>query len=138
MIVSTRNKARTYTADAWIIGAANFTDGDPNVAGAGGTGGDASVTALTALGRIITPSPKIFMMSGVLLSAAIANGTSASIRFWWYDDVQKLWIPFTAAQAVTYAGSPTGSVTIGCMPGAKFYAQVTINVGVTKIAFQVR
>jgi hypothetical protein len=126
MLITTQNTANSFTAQQWITGAANFTDAAPTNA------------ASVAAARRITTPPGIFVTPGLLVSAFLGDGTSASIRMWWLDDVQDLWVPFQATVALTLAATSSTSVGVGCMPGAKLYAQVTANSGVTKIAFMVR
>jgi hypothetical protein len=130
MLVETRNTANSFTAQCWIEGAAGFTDaGDPNSIG---------LAALTTAGRIIRTPPGIFVTPGLSISAFAADGTSAVVRFWWFDDVKALFVPFGATATLTTASTASTTTAVGCMPGAKFVCQVTTNTLVTKIAFMVR
>jgi hypothetical protein len=126
MIVTTRNRAPTFTSQLWITGAANFTDSSPN-----------SVAPDPAT-RVITTPAGIIVTPGTGVGLFLVDGTSASIRFWWYDDGHSIWIPAGNVQALTYAAVSAASATVGCMPGAKWFAQFTANTGVTKASFFIR
>lgn len=126
MRVETQNAAPSYSAQLVVTGAANFTDSAP-------TNG-ASVAAT----RYITYRPDIFVTSGTSVSFFAIDGTSMSVRLWWYDATLDLWIPNGAAAALTTATSNSTNIVIGCMPGCRFYAQVTANTGATKFAFTIR
>lgn len=137
MIVQTQNTSNNYAALNWITngGSALTTNADPNTVGGGGAG---SVAALQALGRIITTPPGPFVTSAYALVAFSYDGTSAIVRFWWYDDVQLIWVPNGNVGTLTTASTNSLAQAVGCMPGAKFYCQITSNTGVTKIAFTLR
>lgn len=124
MIATTRNKAARFTAMLWIRGAANFTDADPNV------------TPPAANRTLRIPSGPFLSQTAV--STWLADGTSATIRNWFYDDGQAIWVPFLQGLALTYAGTNLISASYGAIPGAKVFVQVVANVGVTKIAMTVR
>jgi hypothetical protein len=128
--------AASFTATQWITGAANFTDaGDPNA-------------VAPSASRIVTIPPNVLVFNeaanaiqrnGLLMSCFLADGTSASLRGWWKDDVQNLWTPLGfAATAVTYATTNAFHMQIRHMPGVKLFVQVTANTGVTKIAVVIR
>jgi hypothetical protein len=130
MIVSTPT-ASTFTAQCWIEngGAAIAVDSSPN-------------SVAPAANRIIrAPSyafnlhDRVFQLGVV---AFVADGTGATLRMWWYDDVQLLWIARGQAVSVTYAGTNSTQFSALSMPGAKWFCQVTANTGVTKIAFMIR
>lgn len=134
MIAETSNAAPSFTAQCWITGASGFTDSDPN-------------SVPPAASRIIrfpaympqAPNPPISatLWLGAQLMAVLADGTSATIRFWWYDDVEELWVPSGATVALTYATGNQSAQTIRFI-AAKWFCQVTANTGVTKIAFFIR
>jgi hypothetical protein len=126
MRVETQNTANSYTAQLWITGAASFTDAAPT-----------NAASVAAARRITTPTG-IFVTPGLTATAAIADGTSATLRIWWLDEVMDLWVPFAAGAALTLAAATTATVQVGCMPGCKFHCQVVANSGATKFAFTVR
>lgn len=120
----------------WITGAANFTDGDPN-------------TSPPAPGRIITPpsrmdrqcqvfttvAPPNSLGSGMHQACHMADGTSATVRQWWYDDTIGKWLAhLNAGTAMTFAGNNVSFFGGIVLPGMKCFAQIVANVGCTKFA----
>lgn len=135
MQISTQNSAPGgFTAQCWITGAAGFTDaGDPNAFPP-----DAArvITSLPE-GRLATGTAALRPASFV--GAHVADGTSASVRFWWYDDAQAIWIPGGAAGTLTYATTNSTNTNLnGATLGRKWFLQVAANTAVTKIAFLFR
>ena len=126
MKVETQNSAGSFTAQCLITGSSGFTDSAP-------TNGTSVLPT-----RYITYPTNIFLTAGTSLTAFLQDGTSATVRFWWYDNVQDLWVPNGTALALTTASTNSGTQIVGAMPGCRFFCQVTVNSGVTKIAFMVR
>ena len=130
MIVQTQNTANSFTALCWIEN------------GGSAIGVDAAPTNLASVpaARRITTPPGIFVTSALSLAAYAYDGSSTCIvRFWWYDHVQLIWIPNGNLGTLTTASTNSLVQSVGCMPGALFYCQVTANAGgVTKIAFTLR
>lgn len=138
MYIATRNSSPNgFRALCWITGSPISVDADPNSIGGGGAG---SLAALQTAGRVITTPEGIVMTSSMTLVFAAYDGASTCIvRAWWFDDAMLLWVPNGATSTLTTATSNASVSTIGCMPGAKFYLQVTANAGnVTKLAFFIR
>lgn len=137
MIVTTKNKRATYSAVGWIRngGAAIAVDADPNTVGGGGAG---SLALLQAAGRVYSAPAGIFIHGQTFINALAQDGTSAVGRFWWYDDVEALWIPSGNVATMTTAAANSLLAVIGAMPGSKWYVQITSNTGVTKIAVVIR
>ena len=137
MRVTTRNgKATPYTAQAWIEGAAGFVDADPNVTG---------IAALLAAGRVLVPPADTFntghdtsvFVGGPTIFVALADGTSATVSCWVYDDAKAIWhgaLRSGKAAALTYAAGNIFVPSIGIRPGARFFWQIVANNGVTKFA----
>ena len=134
MLAETKNAAPSFTAQCWIQngGAALALDNSPNV-------------TPPAANRIISTPDYIFNMpfpdaaGGVPMAttvqAFLADGTTATLRLWMYDDGQATWIPMANQSARTYATFNGHGIPCRTVPGAKFFCQVIANNGVTKIAF---
>jgi hypothetical protein len=137
MIISTRNKAAKFSAPCWIenSGSALATEANPtDLASVTGI-----ATNLSGLGgRIITTPAGIFVTGGVQIIAYAVGGTSCTVRFWWYDDVKRIWIANGAVVTLTTATTNSGTTTFGCMPGSRWFAQIVTNTGVTAVAVLVR
>lgn len=132
MKVTAKSKGLFYTADLWITngGAAITVDGDPNV-------------TPPAANRILRSRGDLFLSTYAgnvtpSLFATLADGVTATVRHWWYDDVQLLWVPTNVEFALTYANSNGSQSRPRMVPGTKFHCQVKANDGVTKIAFSYR
>jgi hypothetical protein len=128
MIITTRNKAASYSADAWITGAPIPTDSPP------------TNLASVPVGRRITIRSGIVMTPGTQISAFAADGSSTCVgRFWWYDLSNNLWVANGAGLTLTTGGTNVGNVIHGTMPGSLWFFQVTANAGgTTKIGILVR
>jgi len=138
MILTTQNTGPLFRAQCVITGAANFTDATPNV------------TPPAAARIITTPAYMLAFNESVAvnlaartspaLAAFLVDGTSASVRPWWYDDAVGTWFPGGDVVALTYASGAAASqmMNVRHTPGCRYFCQVTANVGVTKIAFLIR
>lgn len=127
MLVTTQNTAATYAPLCMITGSPIATDSAP------------TNLASVPSARIITTPPGIFVTSVLNLSSWTYDGTSAVARYWWYDSVYDLWVPHGTTQTMTTATANVINFQVGCMPGAKFFCQITTNTGsVSKIAFTLR
>jgi hypothetical protein len=143
-MIRTAPKARpgTYSAPIWITGAAGFTDSDPN-------------SVAPAAGRILTIpitthrnrwDPWFILLSGGATAVGtghaavtfLADGTSASIRYWWKDDTLGTWFPVGLIGNLNYATNNGFNFSGIILPGAKIFAQITANSGVTKFAMVAR
>lgn len=129
MIATLRRRGPSYTCDFWIKngGAALAVDSDPN-----------SVTPSAA--RIMSGPragfwPTLMNAGGAALGPFItllsADGTSVTLRWWWYDDTKATWIPGTTTVTLTTAGNNFQQLRY--VLGAKTFVQVTANTGVTKV-----
>lgn len=138
MLLTTRNKAASYAAAVWVErgGAALTNESDPNTLAPDDPTQPNSVTQGTS--RIIQARSGIFITSGFQIIGYAIGGTSSTVRFWWYDDTKALWVPNGGAVTLTSGTTNSGSATVGCMPGAKWFAQVLANTGITKLAYLLR
>lgn len=129
MLFTTRNKARSYTADLWIDGGASdiALDPDPNTV---------TLASLIAAGRVVYEPPGRFIKGPNIIFASLADGTSLSGVFWLYDDVEAIWIRIATPQAATTSGANT--ITTSYIADCKYYLQVTANTGVKKVAVTFR
>jgi hypothetical protein len=137
MIATTTNTAPSFTAQCWITngGSAIALDvSDPNAAPP--VAARIITTPNYALAITVPIASGFFRC--LLLSLFVADGTGATVRPWWYDDAQALWVPMAVAQAITYSGFNGYSQPVSYMPGARFTWQVTANTGVTKMACLIR
>lgn len=128
MQVTTRNSALSFTAQCWVEngGAAIADDAAP------------TNLASVAAGRRFSNPAGILLTSAANLMAFAVGGTSAIIRFWWYDSVMDLWVPNGANATITSATTNSAASLVGSMPGSQFYMQMVTNTGVTKVAFFLR
>jgi hypothetical protein len=125
----------TFTATCWRTGAAGFTDSDPNSVAPT----DAQILTTPSYVFAYSSLPTSFVANGVLMSCFVADGSTASTRFWWFDDVQLIWIPvLNSVSSMTYATTNATNVAVRSVPGCRFFCQVTANSGVTKIAVLLR
>lgn len=133
MIATTPNVAPPYSAGCWISngGSAIAVDNTPN-------------TTPPAPARILTMPTGVFLANTAVapsvvgitnVSAALTDGTGATIRIWMFDTSQNLWVALGNSSARTTAAANLLNVQCGCTPGAQFFCQVIANTGVTKIAF---
>lgn len=132
MQVTTRNTADSYTAQCWITGAAGFVDASPNV-----TPPDPA-RIISAPANVIGIANGFPLGTSPSVAAFVADGTGATLRFWWYDDTQATWVQSGNAFARTYAGNNVLDLVGLAAPGKRFFCQVTANTGVTKVAFLIR
>lgn len=72
--------------------------------------------------------------AGPTLFLFAADGTACTIRGWWLDESNSLWIPETLESTMTYAANNRATPTYRTCPGKKVFVQVTSNTGVTTIA----
>jgi hypothetical protein len=124
----------TWHAHLWITGAAGFTDaGDPNA-------------SPPSAGRILTippfdrfaqgfaaASPPTYVGGGWAVNGALADGTSATLRSWWKDDTLGIWFPVGTVSNLNYASNNQSNFSGVALPGQKWFLQVLVNNGVTKI-----
>ena len=137
MKADTQNASAGFTAWQWITngGSAIAVDSDPN-------------SVAPPASRVFYPPTSIFIgsfeagngntLTSTNISPCAADGTSVTVRAWWYDDTQSLWIPESSGPTLTYASTNVSNIAMRCMPGVKHFLQVTSNTGVTKIAVLVR
>jgi len=115
MEVTTHNTAGSFTAQ-WITngGAAIAVDDDPNV-------------TPPAADRIVRMPAHMFACdlhdgAGAARPPRVvcctADGTSAAVRVWWYDDALLIWVPLAAGQTMTTAGANLVQINAYIMPGA--------------------
>lgn len=132
MILTVKSNGRRGVADYWITGPAGFTDaGDPN-------------SVAPAASRIMSMPRRVLFFSessslagatGLRALAFLADGTTATMRFWWFDDAIGVWIGLgSAAAAATYATTNRLAVAIRNVPGLKTFLQISANTGVSKVA----
>jgi hypothetical protein len=130
MIVTTRNKASSYTAQCWIEngGSALANEAAPT-----------NLASVTAARRLSMPG-FMFTVPGVQIAAfaAAPAGSSCIVRFWWYDFVKDLWVPLGNVATVTTDSTNSTSQTLSCMQGSLFHCQIVTNTNVTKMAVVVR
>jgi hypothetical protein len=136
VLVTTQNQSSTFAA-SWITNGGSAIGLDPNP----------NVTPPTA-DRIIRMPAYMFACdipaaAGSLgvsprIAVYLADGTSADVRYWFYDDALAIWTPLQVTLSMTTAAVNVGALTILTMIGAKYFPQITANVGVTKIAVFIR
>jgi hypothetical protein len=129
-MIPTTLKAATFSADYWIIGAAGFTDaGDPNAFP------PAANRIMRLPARILAADLGGLGTSTPSMRCFLADGTNATLRAWFFDDAQNMWLPIgSAAVTAIYATINRLAYLVRCMPGVKLFLQISTNVGVSKIA----
>lgn len=132
MIFTTWKSPPTYSAQCWIYngGAALAVDPDPNV-------------TPPAADRIIQLHPRYLRaMVGQQfpqVTVWLANGTTCSVRVWFYEDSLGRWIGTLTPTVLDYSAiSRLNSAGTPFAAGLRAFAQVTANVGTTRIAMSFR
>lgn len=112
---------------------AGFTDPDPNV-----TPPSIDTIVRFPAGRFVVAWGIGFAFS--VLTTFLADGTSAQIRVWYFDESRALWVTpgFNSLTTLTYSANNTSGLAIRIMPGAKFFVQVVTNTGASKFAIALR
>lgn len=131
--IETSNVAPSYTAACWITGSPIALDSDPN-------------SVAPPVARIFTTPSRIAQVLPAILTAgcgpaigvAVADGVSATVRLWWFDDFTGLWSPLGTSFSPTFAAANYLSLAGGAQIGCKYFVQVTANNGVTKMAALIR
>ena len=144
MRITTKNSRRNgFTAQCWIKNAAgaalaNEATNPTNLASVTGLSANIAGTGGNGAGRIIQIPKDVFLSSGLNATAFCVDGTSASVRLWWYDAVEDLWLPNGAAATITTTGNNILQSLIGAQPGCGYFLQVISNTLLTKIGFFLR
>jgi len=144
MRFTTKNGRRNgFTAQCWIKNAAGAVlaaepTNPTTLASVTGLTANIAGTGENGTGRIITIPKDILLTSAMNATAFSVDGTSASVRFWWYDAVEDLWVPNGAAATLTTSGTNSASSLMGAMSGCKYHLQVISATLVTKIAFYLK
>lgn len=127
MLISTRNRAASYSTALVLTGSPIASDAAP--------------TNLAS----VDPSRRITYPRGFLLSSTAAmcafalDGTSIVVRNWFYDIGIDLWIPNGTTGTLVSATANSLIQVVGYMPGALFFTQVVSNAGgTTKLATALR
>jgi hypothetical protein len=134
MKVRIKSKASAgYTASLWIEGGglAIATDPAPTTV---------TLASLIAAGRVFYSPAGTFHTTGRRLDTFCIDGNGTiTIRLWWYDDVEQLWVPAGAP------GSATPQTTTNLIggseisPSVKHYIQIVSNAaGTTRMAVCIR
>src|SRR5262245_3258384 len=90
-----RGRRAPFSADYWITGAPGFTDaGDPNAVKPAGD----RIMRVPARLLAFNEQPNVGFTNSVSgVRIFLADGTDVTMRNWWYDDGQALWVPFGSA-----------------------------------------